>query len=286
MAERRMLSKKITDHDNFISLSASAQALYMHLCMSADDDGFCNQVSLAMFKAHAGTQDLEALISKSYIIKFDSGVIAIKHWKMQNVIRSDRKKSTAYQEELNQLIVKENGAYSFHGQDTCEFLEGETPRQRAYRISSLPYSFDYKIRNAFWGKRCPICGAIMRSERDEDGVESNNRIPTIQHNMPISKGGLHELGNISVICKQCNISIKDNETDSLNADEVAEMWQFLSAQTNDRQVADRCPSNVRIDKNRLDKNRLDKDRIGKEREGKDSHSYNNNDDEEIELYEA
>ena len=38
MADRRMLSKKITDHDNFISLSASAQALYMHLCMSADDE--------------------------------------------------------------------------------------------------------------------------------------------------------------------------------------------------------------------------------------------------------
>ena len=72
MADRRMLSKRITDNDNFISLSASAQALYMHLVMSADDEGFCDQVSLAMFKAHSGAQDLEALISKKYLMQFET----------------------------------------------------------------------------------------------------------------------------------------------------------------------------------------------------------------------
>ena len=284
MADKRMLSKKITDHDNFISLSASAQALYMHLCMSADDDGFCNQVSLAMFKAHACTQDLEALISKKYIIQFDSGVVVIKHWRMQNTIRGDRKKDTAYQDELNCMIIKENGSYSLHSEksEESELLPGETLRQRAYRISSLPYSFDYKIRNAFWGKTCPVCGAKMQTDRDEDGIESDNRIPTIQHNKPISKGGLHEIGNISVICKQCNISIRDNPTGSLNADEVAEMWQKITRQANDRQVTDKCQTDVGLDKISIDKYRLDKDRIGKEREGYRSSSY----DEEIELYEA
>ena len=42
MAERRMFTKKVTDDDNFMALSSSAQALYLHLSMSADDDGFCN----------------------------------------------------------------------------------------------------------------------------------------------------------------------------------------------------------------------------------------------------
>ena len=113
MAERRMLSKKITDHDNFTSLSASAQALYMHLNLSADDDGFCNQVSLAMFKAHAGAQDLEALIDRHYLMRFDSGVILVKHWRMMNTLRKDRYTPTAYQDEAAQVTVKSNGAYTW-----------------------------------------------------------------------------------------------------------------------------------------------------------------------------
>ena len=66
MAEGRMLTKRITDDDNFLTLSASAQALYLHLLMSADDDGFSNQVAVSMFKGHASTADLEALINKGY----------------------------------------------------------------------------------------------------------------------------------------------------------------------------------------------------------------------------
>ena len=125
MADRRMLSKKITDHDNFISLSASAQALYMHLVMSADDEGFCNQVSLAMFKAHAGAQDLEALISKHYLMQFDNGVIVIKHWKINNWIRQDRLTPTACLEEKAQIVEKPNGSYTWKSNvsqmsDTCQ----------------------------------------------------------------------------------------------------------------------------------------------------------------------
>lgn len=113
MADRRMLSKRITDNDNFISLSASAQALYMHLVMSADDEGFCDQVSLAMFKAHSGAQDLEALISKKYLMQFENGVIVIKHWKINNWIRQDRLTPTAHLEEKSQIVEKSNGSYSW-----------------------------------------------------------------------------------------------------------------------------------------------------------------------------
>ena len=108
-----MFTKKVTDDDNFMSLSASAQALYLHLSMSADDDGFCNQVSTSMFKAHASIQDLEALLTKRYVYQFENGVIVIKHWRMANALRKDRYTPTAFQEELKQLKIKENGAYSF-----------------------------------------------------------------------------------------------------------------------------------------------------------------------------
>ena len=117
MAERRMFTKKVTDDDNFMSLSASAQALYLHLSMSADDDGFCNQVTVSMFKAHASIQDLEALLTKRYVYQFENGVIVIKHWRMANALRKDRYTPTAFQEELKQLELKENGAYTFANND-------------------------------------------------------------------------------------------------------------------------------------------------------------------------
>ena len=112
MAERRMMTKKVTDDDHFISLSSSAQALYLQLTMSADDDGFCNQVSTCMFKAHASTQDLEALLEKKYLLQFSNGVIVIKHWRMANALRKDRYTPTAFQEELAQLGIKDNGSYT------------------------------------------------------------------------------------------------------------------------------------------------------------------------------
>lgn len=113
MAERRMFTKKVTDDDNFMALSGTAQALYLHLSMAADDDGFCNQVSVSMFKAHASIQDLEALLMKRFIYQFDNGVIVIKHWRMANALRKDRYTPTAFQEELSRLDIKENGSYTW-----------------------------------------------------------------------------------------------------------------------------------------------------------------------------
>ena len=113
MAERRMFTRKVTDDDNFMELSASAQALYLHLSMSADDDGFCNQVSISMFKAHASVADLQQLLEKRYIYQFENGVIVIKHWRMANALRKDRYTPTNFREELAQLKIKPDGSYTF-----------------------------------------------------------------------------------------------------------------------------------------------------------------------------
>ena len=139
MAERRMFTKKITDDDNFTSLSASAQALYFHLNTCADDDGFNNQVAVAMFKAHASVDDLKVLLAKNYIIRFESGVIVIKHWRMHNTLRKDRYTPTSFQEELNQLGIKDNGSY------TLDLLAGNqvaTKRQPSGNQVATQYSID------------------------------------------------------------------------------------------------------------------------------------------------
>ena len=129
MADRRMFTKKVTDDDNFMALSSSAQALYLHLSMSADDDGFCNQVSISMFKAHASVQDLQALLEKRYIYQFDNGVIVIKHWRMANALRKDRYTPTAFQEELSKLDIKDNGAYTWLP-DGCQVVAERLPQDR------------------------------------------------------------------------------------------------------------------------------------------------------------
>jgi hypothetical protein len=114
VAEKRMFTKKITDDDNFTSMSSSAQALYFHLNQGADDDGFTNQISMAMFKAHASEDDLKVLLAKNYVIRFESGVLVIKHWRMHNTLRKDRYTPTNYQEELELLGIKKNGAYTLN----------------------------------------------------------------------------------------------------------------------------------------------------------------------------
>lgn len=134
MAEKRMFTKKVTDDDNFINLSSSAQALYLHLSMSADDDGFSNQVTISMFKAHASVQDLQALLELRYIYQFDNGVIVIKHWRMANALRKDRYTPTAFQEELAKLDIKENGSYTWLP-NGCQMVAERLPQDRLDKVS-------------------------------------------------------------------------------------------------------------------------------------------------------
>ena len=112
MAEKRMLTRKVTENDNFTALPAAAQALYMHLTLGADDDGFCDQISVAMFRAHAKKKDLDALLNARYLLQFENGVMVIKHWRMANANRADRYTPTAYQEEYNRLTIKSNKSYT------------------------------------------------------------------------------------------------------------------------------------------------------------------------------
>lgn len=117
MAERRMMSKKIIDSDAFTEMPLSSQALYFHLLLRADDDGFLNNAKKIMRNVGANQNDYDMLLMKRFIIQFDEGVCVIKHWLIHNYIRSDRYKPTQYIEEKNMLSVKENGAYQLFKND-------------------------------------------------------------------------------------------------------------------------------------------------------------------------
>ena len=112
MAEKRMFTQKIIDSDAFLDMPLSTQALYFHLNMRADDDGFINNPKRIQRTVGASEDDLKLLIAKRFVICFENGVIVIKHWRMHNTLRKDRYNPTTYQEQLAMLEVKGNNAYT------------------------------------------------------------------------------------------------------------------------------------------------------------------------------
>lgn len=119
MAERRMFAKTIIDSDAFLDMPLSTQALYFHLSMRADDDGFINNSKKIQRMIGASDDDFKVLLAKRFLIPFESGIVVIKHWRIHNYIQKDRYKPTNYQDEMAQLAVKENNAYTLtNGTDT------------------------------------------------------------------------------------------------------------------------------------------------------------------------
>lgn len=111
MANRRMFAKDVTNSDAYLELPFSAQALYIQLSMNADDDGFVNNCNSIKRLIGATDSDLQELIEKQFIIKFDNGVIVICHWKVNNYIQNDRHHPTTYQTEFKQLDISINNEY-------------------------------------------------------------------------------------------------------------------------------------------------------------------------------
>ena len=112
MANRRMFSLDVVDTDSFLDMPLTAQVLYFHLGMRADDDGFISNPKRVQRMVGCNDDDLKLLLAKGFIIPFESGVCVIRHWKVHNYIRSDRYKKTAYRSEMERLLVLENGEYS------------------------------------------------------------------------------------------------------------------------------------------------------------------------------
>ena len=111
MAQRRMFSKKVTDTDTFLDMPLSTQALYFHLNMHADDDGFIDNTKTIQRMIGSSDDDRKLLIAKQFLLPFDNGVVVIKDWRVHNYIRKDTYNKTMYPKELEQLQVNKSGQY-------------------------------------------------------------------------------------------------------------------------------------------------------------------------------
>lgn len=160
MAEKRMFTQKIIDSDAFLEMPLSAQALYFHLNMRADDDGFINNPKKIVRMVNASEDDLKILIVKRFVIAFESGVIVIKHWRMHNSLKMDRYHPTDYTEELSMLGIKDNKAYT------------DNPEHASFMISSIGAKLESK-----WSQD----GDILEPENrlDKNRLEKNREDKSI-----------------------------------------------------------------------------------------------------------
>lgn len=136
MAQRRMFSPDIVSSDAFLDMPASSQALYFHLGMNADDDGFVNPKRIMRVMA-ASEDDLKVLLAKRFLLTFESGVVVIKHWLIHNLIRADLYKETLYKNEKKVLGLNENGAYTELREGVNEIKRIEAPKWLKIRRGEL-----------------------------------------------------------------------------------------------------------------------------------------------------
>ena len=111
MANRRMFSKDVVETDKFLNMPLTSQALYFHLGMEADDDGFVASPKKVQRSIGCSEGDLQILASRGFIIPFESGIVVLVHWKQNNYIQADRYRKTVHKEEAA-LLQNDNYVYS------------------------------------------------------------------------------------------------------------------------------------------------------------------------------
>lgn len=128
-----MFSPEIVCSEEFLSMPVSSRALYFHLGMQADDDGFV-QHQISMRVTGATGDDLKVLLAKRFLLSFEGGVVVIKHWLIHNMIRGDRYKPTRFVEEKKRLYIKENKAYTERLPDGCQIDNQMAPQVRLGKV--------------------------------------------------------------------------------------------------------------------------------------------------------
>lgn len=222
MAQRRMFSKSITNSSKFLSMPHTSQMLYFHLGMNADDEGYVESLMILRM-SNCNEQDVRVLGVNNLIKILDEGIIVVLDWKENNWIRPDRIQESHIRLKLNSA-------------ERPLPLMPPSPssterRKKAYEESSLPYSFSYKMRQEHVGKSCGICGHLMGPST---GGRYDLNMPSIDHILPLSQGGKHEIDNIRVVHLKCNNSRRNNASDMVG-----------------RQTSDKCQPEARLGEDRL-----------------------------------
>ena len=153
-----MFSKKVTDTDTFLDMPLSTQALYFHLNMHADDDGFIDNTKTIQRMIGSSDDDRKLLVAKQFLLPFENGLVVIKDWRVHNYIQGDRYHKTQYINEKSQLIVEENNMYTRRVQDVSNM-------DTQVRLGKDRLGKDSK--DILSGSDEPDSKSVQKSERDQ-----------------------------------------------------------------------------------------------------------------------
>jgi len=185
MAQKRMFSLSVVDTDKFLEMPVSARLLYYELGMRADDDGFVNNWKKILTFTGLKEDDIKILIAKQFIIPFDSGVIVIKHWRLNNYLQNDRTKPTIYQEEYKQLGLDENNVYTMdtkciHRIDKNRLVENSIDKKEERKEGKpLVYPYNLEQRDKEMGISKPDTAQMIKDGTlydSDEWLEENENI--------------------------------------------------------------------------------------------------------------
>lgn len=126
MANKRMFSVDVVENDAFLSLPLKVQALYFHLGIHGDDDGFVASPMRIARSINCTRNDLKQLENSGFVILFESGVLVISDWKVNNTLRNQRYKPTTFQNEFAKLVETANKRYALIDSGTPSGVQMET----------------------------------------------------------------------------------------------------------------------------------------------------------------
>lgn len=179
MANRRMFAKTVIDADAFIEMPLSAQALYFHLAMRADDDGFVNNPNRIRKDIGAAEDDMRLLIAKRYLIGFESGVLVIKHWRIHNYIQADRYTPTIYAEEKSRLVSQKESGYELCIHDVYK-MDAQVSKELKQAKDSG--SLSNTTTTTLFSQENAGAGAPTREEKeDREGVRPPSIIEVVEY---------------------------------------------------------------------------------------------------------
>ena len=104
MATRRMFSKDVCGTSRFLSMKSSAQALYLHLVLDADDEGAVD-VEITRRTMRCRKDAVDELIKNGYIVRLNDPqpVVWICHWDRMNHITPSRLHKSFYHNQIQKL---------------------------------------------------------------------------------------------------------------------------------------------------------------------------------------
>ncbi|URZ87212.1 DnaD domain protein [Floricoccus penangensis] len=179
MAQRRMFSKEITTSDKFVDMPQSCQLLYFHLGMEADDEGFIGNAKMLSRAYGSNNDDLNILFAKNFLIPFETGVVVIKDWNVNNKLRKDRAKETIYLKEKALLTVDDSGVYQ--SATNCQPIDNQTTTNCPHRLGKDSIVEDSIVQSSLEEKN--------EKTDDDGGGKSENKFQEIinatQQIMPV-----------------------------------------------------------------------------------------------------